>query len=299
MLSARRAPYCEGVRASGVLDRPPGVERGDHVCWAYDDDAAFEHAAVRFLSEGLARGDRLLWVGDGAEDRLRRSSGPLADVGGLTGRGALQVLSVADGYAAAGPFAPERQLEFYDAATRRAIDEGYRGLRVVAEITSLAADETKRAQLLSWEHLADDFVAHGPGFSALCAYRRDLLPAETVADVVSLHPVAHADGAATAFRVWFDEDALRLAGDVDAFGAGRLARLLASTHADAPLVTLDLTEVAFIDLAGVRAIASWAQQLAGSDRRLVLRGASRLFRRMWGLLTPTDGAAVSFSPGQR
>src|SRR6185312_12453695 len=145
--------------------------------------------AVRFLAAGVARGDRLLWVGNGAEDRLRRSSGPLADVDGLTARGALSVVSVAEGYAAAGPLTPERQLAFYDAATRRAIDNGYRGLRVVAEITSLAADDTQRAQLLHWEHVADDYVAHGPGFSALCAYRRDLLPDGTVADVASLHPL--------------------------------------------------------------------------------------------------------------
>lgn len=286
------------MRPSGILDVPAGVERGDHVCWAYDDDAAFEDAALRFLAEGLARGERLLWVGDGAEDRLRRSGGPLSDVGGLTERGTLQVLSVSGGYAAAGPFAPERQLAFYDAATRRAIDEGYRGLRVVAEITALAADETQRAQLLRWEHLADDYVAHGPGFSAFCAYRRDLLPPDAVADVVSLHPLAHAEGPATGFRVWFDEDALFLAGDVDAFSAGRLAGLLETTHVDARVVTLDLSEVSFIDLAGVRAVARWAAELTRSDRRLELRGASRLFRRMWELLTPDDGAAVSDSSGQ-
>lgn len=283
------------MRPSGLLDRPAGVERGDHVCWAYEDDAAFEDAALRFLADGLARGDRLLWVGDGAEDRLRRSSGPLADVDGLTARGTLQVLSVAEGYAAAGTFAPERQLPFYDAATRRAIDDGYRGLRVVAEITGLAADETQRAQLLRWEHLADDFVAHGPGFSALCAYRSDLLPADAVADVVSVHPLAHTVGPGPGFRLWFDEGALRLGGDVDAFTAGRLAGLLATTHVADRVVTLDLAELSFIDLAGVRAIARWADELAAGDRRLELRDASRLFRRMWELLGPSGGSAVSTS----
>lgn len=291
------------MRPSGLLARPAGVERGDHVCWAYEDDAAFEDAAVRFLAEGLARGDRLLWVGDGAEERLRRSPGALADVDGLTARGTLRVLSVAEGYsaagtAAAGPMTPERQLAFYDAATRRAIDDGYRGLRVVAEITTLAADEAQRAQLLRWEHLADDYVAHGPGFSALCAYRADLLPSDVVADVVSLHPLAHADGLATAFHLWFDEGVLRLGGDVDAFSAGRLARLLATTHVDAQVVALDLADLAFIDLAGVRALATWSQELSDGGRRLVLRGASRLVRRMWELLGAPGGAAVSASSRQ-
>lgn len=286
------------MRPTGLLDRPADVERGDHVCWAYDDDAAFEDAALRFLAEGLARGDRLLWVGDGAEDRLRRSSGPLADVDGLTARGALRIVSVAEGYDTAGALTPERQFAFYDAATRRAIDEGFHGLRVVAEITALAAAETQRAQLLRWEHLADDYVAHGPGFTALCAYRRDLLPADAVADVVSVHPLAHAGGPTGGFRLWFDDGALRLGGDVDAFTADRLGRLLGTTHVAAREVILDLAEVAFIDLAGVRAIASWARALTRRDRRLVLRGASRLFHRMWELLGAAGGATVSNSPRQ-
>jgi hypothetical protein len=244
------------VRASGLLDRPAGVERGDHVCWAYDDDAAFEDAAVRFLAEGLGRDDRLLWVGDGAAGRLRRAPGRPADVDGPTAQGALSVLSVAESYAAAGPLPPERQLAFYDVAARGAIDEGHRGLRVVAEITWLAADEGQPAQLLCWEHLADDYVAHGPGFSALCAYRRDLLPADAGADVASLHPLAHADGGTPAFRVWFDEDALLVAGDT---------------------------------------VALWAGTPAGSDRRLVLRGASRPYRRMWDLLAPDGVPGASFA----
>lgn len=288
-------PYGGGVRASGLLDRPAGVERGDHVCWAYDDDAAFEDAAVRFLAEGLAQGDRLLWVGDGAADRLRRSGTPLADVDGLSARGALTLVPLAEAYDTAGPFAPEQQLAFYDAATRRAVDDGYRGLRVVAEITGLAAVESSRAELLRWEHLADDYVAHGPGFTALCVYRSDLLPPDAVADVVSLHPVSHTEGTAATFRVWFDDGALLLAGDVDAFTTGRLSRLLAATHVDTPVVTLDLSGLTFVDLAGVRAVVHWAGTLSRDGRSLELRGASRLFRRMWDLLTPAGGLAVSFS----
>jgi anti-anti-sigma factor len=271
------------------------VERGDHVCWAYTDDASFEEAAVRFLTAGLARGDRLMWVGDGAEQRLRRSGGPLAAVDELTARGALEVISVGDGYTATGGFSPDQQLAFYSAATRGAIDAGHRGLRVVAEITGLAADPRHRPELLRWEHLADDFVASGSGFSAMCAYRGHELPADAVADVASVHPVSHTDGAGSAFRLWFDEGALLVAGDVDRFTADRLARLLGTTHVDTAEVTLDLTRLQFIDLAGVRVIAAWAEDLRGRSAQLVLVGASRLFRRMWDILTSGGLPGVRFA----
>jgi anti-anti-sigma factor len=287
------------VRASELLERPAGVERADHVCWAYADDAAFEEAALRFLTAGLDRGDRLMWVGDGAEDRLRRSAGPLAAVEQLVARGTLRLVSVGDGYDAADGFSPDQQFTFYDAATRAALADGYRGLRVVAEITALAADPEQRADLLRWEHRADAFVASGSGFAALCAYRGDELPADVVADVASAHPVSYSDGTRAAFRLWFDGGALLVAGDVDHFTAERLARLLATTDVDVPVMELDLSRLGFIDLAGVRVIAAWAEDLRGRSTELVLAGPSRLFHRMWDLLAPDGVPAVRFAEGRR
>jgi ABC-type transporter Mla MlaB component len=297
--TAGATAYAVNVRASGLLDQPAGVERADHVCWAYDDDASFEEAAVRFLGEGLAHGDRLLWVGDGAGDRLRRSAGPLADVEGLAGRGILRLLAVGDGYAPTGSFSPDQQLAFYDAATREALEDGYRGLRVVAEITALAADPARRADLLRWEHLADDYVAHGPGFSALCAYRADVLPPEAVADATAVHPVSPSGRLTSDFRLWFDEGRLVLAGEVDASGADRLARLLESTHLDAPLICLDLSRLDFADLAGVRTVARWAERLRAVPARVELVGAPRLFRRIWALLDLGDRVDVFFPEPRR
>jgi ABC-type transporter Mla MlaB component len=283
------------VRTAELLDRPAGVERADHVCWAYADDASFEEAALRFLTDGLAAGDRLMWVGDGAADRLRGSAGPLAAVDRLTAGGALALVSVGDGYAASDGISPDEQFAFYDAATRAAIADGYRGLRVVAEITPLAADPRHLPDLLRWEHLADDFVASGSGFTALCAYRSDLLPAEAIADVASVHPVSHAEGSSAAFRIWFEDGALLLAGDVDRFTADRLARLLATTHVDGPVVTLDLSRLHFIDLAGVRVVARWAGELHGRSAQLALVGAPRLFRRMWDILAGETVPGVRFT----
>jgi ABC-type transporter Mla MlaB component len=271
------------------------VERGDHVCWAYEDDASFEDAALRFLTEGLARGDRLLWVGDGGEDLLRRSGGPLAAVDDLLASGALRVLSTAEGYGRSLTFSPEQQLAQYDTATRAAIDAGYRGLRVVADVTPLAADTERRADLLRWEHLADDYVAHGPGFSALCAYRLAEVTPETVADAAAVHPLSHSDGRPTAFRVWFDDGGLVLAGDVDTFTAPRLRRLLTTTHMSTPVVRLELSLLDFVDLAGVRAVAAWAGRLHARSARLQVVAAPRLFRRMWELLVPMGIPEVSFT----
>jgi hypothetical protein len=283
------------VRASGLIDAPAGVAHADHVCWVAQDDAGFEEAAVRFLDEGLAAGQRLLWVGDGAAERLRRSAGPLARVDDLIARGTLRLLSVTDAYAASGAFSPEEQLAFYDGETRRAFDEGYRGFRAVAEVTPLAADPARRNEFLRWEHLADDYIAAHPALTVMCGYRSDQLPGEVLSDAAALHPVAYAPASPPPFRVWSEDGRVVVSGDVDTFGADRLRRLLASADLGRPAVVLDLSRVTFIDLAGVRSVASWAMAHAERSARVDVTGASRLFRRMWDLLGPPRSAGVSFS----
>jgi anti-anti-sigma regulatory factor len=283
------------VRPSGLVDTPAGVVPADHACWIAQDDAAFEEAAIRFLDEGLAAGQRLLWVGDGVAERLRRSSGPLAGVDDLLAGGTLRVLSVTEAYAASGRFSPEEQLAFYDGETRRAVDDGFRGLRAVAEVTALAADPAREAEFLRWEHLADDYVAAHPALTVLCAYRSDQLPDEVLSDAAALHPVAHAPASPPPFRLWSEDGRVVVSGDVDTFGAGRLRRLLGSTDLGRPAVVLDLSRVVFIDLAGVRSVASWAVALAERGIRPEVTGASRLFRRMWDLLGTLAPAEVSLS----
>jgi anti-anti-sigma regulatory factor len=283
------------VRAAGLIDAPAGVAHADHVCWIAEDDAAFADAAVRFLDEGLAAGQRLLWVGDGAGDRLRRSSGPLAQVDDLLARGTLRLLSVSDAYAGSGAFSPEEQLAFYDGETRRALDDGYRGFRAVAEVTPLAADPGRRDEFLRWEHLADDYVASNPALTVMCGYRSDQLPGEVLSDAAALHPVAYAPASPPPFRVWSEDGRVVVSGDVDTFGADRLRRLLGNADLGRPEVVLDLSRLGFIDLAGVRSVASWTVELAERGTRVRLSGAARLFRRMWDLLGSPRPDAVVFT----
>jgi anti-anti-sigma factor len=277
-----------------VLAGPGGVEDADHVCWAYEDDTTFEDAALRFLGSGLDRGERLLWVGDGAPDRLRRSGGRLAQVEDLLARGALRVLPVAEAYGAPGTFSPAAQRDFYAAETHRALEDGYRGLRAVAEVSALAADADRGADFLRWEHLCDDLVASTSGLRVLCAYRTAEVPADVVADAAALHPVVVAPGTPPPFRLWFDGNRIAVSGEIDTAGADRFRRLVVGTHADGPVLTLDLGGVGFMDLAGARAVAQIGRAVAARDGRLVLTGTSRLFRRMWQILDHDGGTEVSF-----
>lgn len=288
------------VRAQGLLSGPTDARLVDHACWVYDDDAAFAAAARDFLADGLAGGDRLLCVGDDrALEQLRRVTGTTAEVDGHVARGALGFLPVTGAYTATGQLEAGAQREWYEQTTRQARAEGYRGLRVLAELTPLAADPAGCAELLRWEHLADDFMASGEGMTALCAYRRDLLPASVLADVASVHPQVHARPEHAAFRVFFDDGGLAVAGTLDAFGADRLTRVLSCSALAPPAVRMDLSRVEFMDAAGCRAIAAWAHGLEQrcGPAEVTLTGASRMVRRMWQLLGFAELTTVTFEDG--
>jgi anti-anti-sigma factor len=281
------------VRTAGLLTDPAGAVQADHVCWVYEDEEEFVDVARRYLEEGLARGERLLYVGEPHPAELATDDGPLADVDGLIARGALQVLDLRAGYQSRGSFTPAEPLAFYEAATADARAAGYTGLCVVAEISGLAADPVRRPELVRWEHLADDFMGSGSRMRALCAYRSDL-GRDALTDVASVHPLVHDDAGGPPFRVWFEGEAIALGGALDTFGADRLEQVLTGTHVDRPTVTLDLSAVEFVDVGGARAIARWARLLQDRGARLELVGTSRVFRRMWRILDFDDYAAVAF-----
>ena len=138
---------------------------------------------------------------------------------------------------------------------------------------------------MRWEHLADDFMAGGSGMSALCAYRRSRLADEIVGTVAAVHPLVHPDNGPPPFRLFFDSSgALVLAGTVDSFVADRLARVLSTTHLQSGEVRLDVSRLEFIDTRGCWVLAAWGRRLGEDEARLVLTGASRIFRRVWQVL---------------
>src|SRR4051812_13287892 len=115
---------------------------------------------------------------------------------------------------------------------------------------------------------------------ALCAYRADV-GREALADVASVHPLVHDPAGGPPFRVWFEGEAILLAGALDTFGADRLQHVLTVRRIERPRVTLDLRDVEFVDVGGCRTIARWARRLQDRGTRLELTGTSRVFRRMW------------------
>jgi ABC-type transporter Mla MlaB component len=287
------------VRTSGVVGEQDAPAGADHLCWVDDDPARLVEAAHEFLTEGLRRGERLLCVGSGLADDLRSTGEPFGSLDGLVARGTLAYEDLTAAYSDGQPVRPEEQLAYYEAAVRQAREDGYRGVRVVADVTGLARTPAERAELVRWEQLADEFIASGGGLVAMCVYRGTALDAEALADVTAVHPSVHSAREVPAFRVWYDEDRVVLAGTVDTFSADRLAAVLAGSPVRGPVVGLDLRQLELADVAGCRALAGWGAQLAEQGRVLDLVGAPPVVQRAWQLLGLSARARVTFSEPAR
>lgn len=262
-----------------------GLGLSDHVGWVYGSDrelAEFREAALRFAADGMALGQRLVYVADRPESEILAGLGSLGDVDARRERGALSVQSVADAYLGGGPVADcDAQLAFYDDAVDQAIADGFAGIRVVAEVSALAADPAWCGQQARWEMVADRYMATSRPLAALCGYDRRLVGADVAAVLAAVHPVRHDD--VTAFSLFAEGDALRIDGEIDVFQVPILERaLLAVPEAEA--LVLDVSDLRFVDTAGIVTLARQMAERAAGGVDVQVRHARPLFRRMWSLL---------------
>jgi len=269
------------VRRAGEITDLQGLERHDHVCWFYDDVPDLASAARDFLLDGLARGERVLCVGDATIRSVTEGAAALPDAGELVRSGRLDLVPVGAIYAAGGARRTVAdQLRFYSQAVDRALEDGYAGLRVTADVSALAGDPGQ----LEWEQAADRFIAEGPGMATLCAYRADAVGEPLRDRLLQVHPLAGGRVCEAGFRVYAEADALVLRGEIDSFSAGELADVLAATPRSAGAVTLDTAGLAFIDVAGTRVLAAWRDALQAGGVELTLRNPPRVLRRVWQAL---------------
>lgn len=277
------------MRQHGLADSPCALGATGHACWGYGDAGAdFRDAAVAFLTEGLALGQRLMFVGGPQTEAAVRDVEPLRS---LVEDGSLQVAPFDAVYPGGRRLDNAEQWALYAAATDRALAEGHAGLRVLAEVTSLASQPDAWADHAVWESYADRLMVDHP-LSALCCFDRTVLDDRALSAIASAHPVVdrRLEGLVP-FRLFGDHEpdggatVVRVAGEVDAFSAEDFERLLDADADRAPAeVLLDLGRLDFIDHHGVLCIARYAEQVRARGGNVVIVHAPVVYDRLSGLL---------------
>ncbi len=177
------------VRGQGFGEVSPG----DHLVFIYEGTPELRAFVVPFIKEGLARGERCLYVVDDQElpEITEALSAGGVDVDGESLRGALVFMN-GEEYTGPPPFDPLRMVELLRRRAAAAASSGFAGFRIAGQMTwTLKAGVQDRA-LVEYEVLVER--AGGPvPLTAACMYRRDLFDQAVLQQIIRSHPKVIAD----------------------------------------------------------------------------------------------------------
>lgn len=247
------------------------IERGDHVAWVARDPGEFEWMASKHLTQSGRAGDKLFLV---ASARRSRGAALMADE--------VTVWDPVQSFLHGGSLPTEMLLSAVQEQDERARLEGFRGIRVVADMDWLLDVPTDFAQVVDFEQRLDRLAAD-TGALIICVYRPESFVEAELAQLMSVHPHSRpARPAPDALRIWSAGGGCwRVSGDVDMGCTAAFAARLASAARVSRDLVLDLREVRFIDVAGLRAIACCS---IDSRAKILVEGLRPAMRECWDLL---------------
>lgn len=258
-------------RHAGALPTLDELPDCSHVCWVVDSPARYQRWSSACLADGARRGQRLL--------RFVPQAQVTAEPDGLPVTAFDPAVAVLRG----GPLDRAALYATLRTAAATARDDGYRGLRLVADMDWLATPAPSAVEVAAYELLLDQVVTD-LGATVVCAYRAESFAPDTIAEAVAVHPSTSGPipvDPGFRFRnvqgpVW------DVHGEVDQFNADAFGRALATAATGARSIRLRAHGLAFIAVAGLGAIVDVTR--ARPDLRIVVEGARSSFTHFWTLL---------------
>jgi anti-anti-sigma regulatory factor len=263
------------MRMIGPVVSSRGFSLQDHLCWVHGEPSEYCPRLTEFFSDGLERGLRVAYLGSGSAGQLWERLGRFADVGSLRTREAIQVIPFEEIYGCGEPVDPAEVIKRYAAATQRALSDGYRGLRVSADVTDLVRAPEQQDAFARCEFLLERYSSRHP-LSAMCEYRVDL--GDAVAQFACLH--AAAPEGLTPFQVFAcDDGAVGLLGEFDVAcqTAFELAMQRIHPAPDDTCLVIDMSAVRYMDHRALLTLDAFALKCRVP---VVVRSMPRIVRRV-------------------
>lgn len=162
------------IRAGGTSpDQPRG-----HIGWLFSGIPEYESGASSFLARGAARGERLVYLAD--EPRVGQWPKALLD------RGQLVVGSTSEAYGRDRIVNAASLRATFQGLCSAAVRDGYTGLRVAADNTSMIAGPERLAAWMAWEDEAERFIAEHR-VTGMCSFDRERVDSEHLRALTAAH----------------------------------------------------------------------------------------------------------------
>jgi anti-anti-sigma regulatory factor len=258
-------------RHVGKLAEPYGIGPGAHVCCVVGSSDQLDAWASQCLREGAQAGQKLFRMASQPQSLPPDQDGKVTiiDPAGFSPNGA-QALPV------------ENILAVYRREADKAREEGFSGMRIVADMRWTLAYPSLRSQLAAFELRLDEVVAE-LGATVVCVYGEGDHSHRDLAKMVAVHPlVSGVPVADPGFRIWnLDRGIWEVAGEIDESNVELFQHALAATLASGPIRRVCCGGLRFVSAAGIRALSGVSQAQPG--QAIVIQDASPLVRRCWAI----------------
>jgi MEDS: MEthanogen/methylotroph, DcmR Sensory domain len=114
-----------------------------------------------------------------------------------------------------------RQRATFATALAEALADGYTGIRVAADNTSLVSDDARMAAWIRWEVVADRFMSENQ-VTGLCAFDREKVDVDRLRHLATLHPLSSSASPLPQFRLFAEAGDLCVEGEIDSFAVSQL-----------------------------------------------------------------------------
>ncbi len=268
-------PESHSLRNTCIVDDPAVLTLHDHVAWCGEGTDDLVQVAIDAFTVGAERNERMMFICDDPDAERLRVSDVLDRA---LDTSALTAASTDEVYGSTSAFDAADQLEVFGGALDEALAAGYTGIRVVADNTSLVCgDDDSFARWLAWEQVTDGFQ-DAREVLGMCFFDRTRIADDRLTVLGAVHPVAH--DMTASFRLFVDNGAVVLTGEVDNETIAMLHRVLGGLPVGPAGLVVDLDRATFIDHRTLQEFARWARK----SRPVRLRGVHPTLRRLWETL---------------
>jgi PAS domain S-box-containing protein len=181
----------DGQEYSNLPDLIDDLKPHDHLCLIYESREEWLATVVPFISSGLKKGEKCIYVVDAntaiqIKEVLKEAGLAVDD---YESKGQLSILHERDTYTREGYFDPDLMIALLIEETKIALKEGYPALRVTGEMSWALRDYTGVDKVLEYEaKLNRDLFPEYPCV-AICQYDRWKFDPEIIKGVVLTHPL--------------------------------------------------------------------------------------------------------------